>query len=739
MEDLRPGEEKLFEGQPKGFPFGDFDLEDVMLPEGSDLGVESGSDEEDADEAGEESGFATVIVLDNLPKVGPEKQEKLAAILRKLLAASGPLRADGLHLPTDPAAGGATRGFAFVEYESPDAARAAAAALDGYQLDKAHRFTAVAFDDLDRLAAVPDAYAPPPERAFDPPGDLGAWLDDARGRDQFVARFGDESEIAWNDPARQGPEVVYARSFWTEAPFVAWSPRGAYAATLHAQGVAIWGGPDFRRLARFAHPAAQRLAFSPCERYLLAFSEAPPAGRAPASVLVSVFDLRSGRKLRSFEGPAEDYAVGAAARPDGGLAWPAFKWSGGDSRDAPRFLAHMKRNALSVYAAPDMAMLDKRSVKLEGLAAFEWSPGAPAVLAAYQEEQGQLPARVVLLALPSREEIRAKNLFSVADVRMAWHPQGDYLAVRVEKWTKTRKSTTTALELFSLRERDVPADMLELPNKAEKVLAVAWEPKGHRFAVLHADAPGSKPTVSIFSMKDPTKEAGARKSAGGAEGGSAPVGGSTGVHLVQTLPAKAASHLLWSPAGRFLLLAGLAGGHNGKLEWWDVDEGALLGAGEHFMATDAAWDPTGRYVSTATTVSAGMENGFQIWSFAGQSLYKAPRERLFQFAWRPRPPSLLSAEAAAAVARDLKRFSRRYEAEDEALLANVDAEAVAERDAKLAEWAAWRAGREAWAAEQAEGARALLGARWRPLEEESTIAVVEVSAVVDAREEVVKA
>jgi translation initiation factor 3 subunit B len=146
--------------------------------------------------------------------------------------------------------------------------------------------------------------------------------------------------------------------------------------------------------------------------------------------------------------------------------------------------------------------------------------------------------------------------------------------------------------------------MLELPNKAEKISAVAWEPRGHRFAVLHGGADG-RPSVSIYSMKDP-------------KGGAA----ASGVHLLHTLAGKQASSLHWSPAGRFLLLAGLKGGHNGKLEWWDADEGAIMGAGEHFMASEVEWDPTGRYVATAVTAANNMENGYHMWSFSGQLLYK---------------------------------------------------------------------------------------------------------------------
>ena len=44
-----------------------------------------------------------------------------------------------------------------------------------------------------------------------------------------------------------------------------------------------------------------------------------------------MFEVRTGKKLRSFDGPQDEFAVGAAALPDGRLVWPAFKWSGGDA------------------------------------------------------------------------------------------------------------------------------------------------------------------------------------------------------------------------------------------------------------------------------------------------------------------------------------------------------------------------------------------------------------------------
>ena len=53
---------------------------------------------------------------------------------------------------------------------------------------------------------------------------------------------------------------------WTET-YVRWSPKGTYLATFHHQGIALWGGEEFKRMMRFSHPGVQLIDFSPCERY----------------------------------------------------------------------------------------------------------------------------------------------------------------------------------------------------------------------------------------------------------------------------------------------------------------------------------------------------------------------------------------------------------------------------------------------------------------------------------------
>lgn len=133
------------------------------------------------------------------------------------------------------------------------------------------------------------------------------------------------------------------------------------------------------------------------------------------------------------------------------------------------------------------------------------------------------------MSIPSREELRQKNLFSVSDCKMYWQSNGEYLAVKVDRYTKTKKSTYTGFELFRVKERDIPIEVLELENKNDKIVAFAWEPKGHRFAIIHGDGP--RPDISFYSMKGR-------------------------VTKLTTLKGRQANALYWSPLGRFIILAG---------------------------------------------------------------------------------------------------------------------------------------------------------------------------------------
>jgi translation initiation factor 3 subunit B len=652
-----------------GIDLSTIDLDSIKLPPGDDCGIIS--DDEDVlreENSGSfDTGFGNIIVVDNLPVVPKEKFEKLEGVVRKICGQIGVIKDDGLWMPVDSA--GKSLGYCFIEYNTPQEAEIAREKTHGYKLDRAHIFAVSMFDDFDRFMNVPDEWAPPPNKEYTPGENLQQWLTDAKARDQFVIRAandrtGNDTEVFWNDARHLKPDPVYKRAYWTDS-FVHWSPLGTYLATVHRQGAAVWGGATtFNRLMRYAHPQVKLIDFSPGEKYLVTYSSHEPSNPRDANrVVINIFDVRTGKVMRDFKGSADDFAIGGTVGVMG-VSWPVFKWSGG--RD-DKYFARMGKNVLSVYETERFSLVDKKSIKVENIMDFSWSPTDPIIsLFVPESGGGNQPARVSLVQIPSKEELRQKNLFSVSDCKMYWQSNGDYLAVNVDRYTKTKKSTYTGFELFRIKERDIPIEVLELENKNDKIVAFAWEPKGHRFAVIHGDMP--KPDISIYSMRTAQN---------------------TGrVSKLTTLKGKQANALFWSPAGRFIVFAGLKG-MNGQLEFYNVDDLETMNNAEHFCATDVEWDPTGRYVATAVTSVHDMENGFNIWSFHGKHLYRILKDNFYQFLWRPRPPSFLTAEKEEEIAKNLKKYSKKYEAEDQDVSLLLSEQEQEKRRIVKEEWNKW--------------------------------------------------
>jgi translation initiation factor 3 subunit B len=86
-----------------------------------------------------------------------------------------------------------------------------------------------------------------------------------------------------------------------------------------------------------------------------------------------------------------------------------------------------------------------------------------------------------------------------------------------------------------------------------------------------------------------------------------------------------------------------------------------------------------------------VENGFALWDFRGQEQQRLLVDRFKQFAWRPRPRTLLTKEQQRTIRKNLKEYSRQFEEEDAAQESNVSAELIQARKRAINEWNAWRA------------------------------------------------
>lgn len=606
-----------------------------------------------------------------------------------------------------------TSRFLFVEFETPEQATNAIKQLDGFRMDKTHTLAVNRLTDIEKYANVDDEYVEPEFDDYSDREHLRSWLADPQGRDQWVIYRNEDVHIMWNRK-NENPEVVYHRPNWTET-YVQWSPLGTYLATFHRQGIALWGGPTWKQLIKFPHMGVKLIDFSPNERYLVTWSNEPlvysaedaargsPFGPEDDGNSIVIWDARSGELQRTFPSPiAED---GRQLK----IVWPMIKWSGDDKY----FARVTPGQQISVYETPGMGLLDKKSIKIEGVVDFEWAPhsekslskkGTPSqnIISYWTPEVANQPARVTLVAIPSKQIIRTKNLFNVSDCKLHWQSEGDYLCVKVDRHTKTKKSTFANLEIFRVREKDIPVEVIEIKDT---VIAFAWEPKGERFALITSNdinlgtaGPSTtlRTAISFYYLEK--------------------VKGATGnFRLAKTIDKKTCNSIFWSPKGRHVLLATMGSTSAFDLEFWDVDfdtkeaaQGAapassaqqdadvgaslqLMAAGEHYGVTDVEWDPTGRYVVTSASMwRHSMENGYALWDFRGQQLQKHVLDRFKQLLWRPRPKSLLSKDDQKKVRKNLKEYSRKFDEEDLAEQSSVSRELLEHRRRLVDEWNAWR-------------------------------------------------
>ncbi|KAI9064897.1 translation initiation factor eIF-3b [Trametes sanguinea] len=710
-----------------------------------------------------DEGLDNILIVDGAPVIDKSKLEKLLQKISKDFSRKGcPIKPENITVPFDEAKG-KSKGYLFMEFKNADDANRALATMNGHPFDAKHTFYINRFTDFERYLNMDETYHEPPPEEYKPKEHLRAWLADPQGRDQYATYRGDEVEVHWHGKPSQC-EVAYSKTNWTDL-YVSWSPMGTYMATLHRQGVRLWGGPSWEPIQRFAHPLVKLIDFSPNEQYLVTWSYDPIVVREGAEQgpqyfspedegnNIAVWDIKTGHLLRTFPSV---YPEGDEAKKQ--MQWPALKWSPDD-----KFVARVTPGQqISVYELPGMHLQGKKSIKIEGVVDFEWRPigdkdreemekenkpaanGAPAkqkkvrenMLAYWTPEVQNQPARVTLMNFPGREILRQKNLFNVTECKLYWQNQGDFLCVKVDRHTKTKKSIFCNLEIFRVREKDFPVEIVELKDT---VTDFSWEPKGERFALISSNDPNLgnpgpgitiKTEVSFYQL-DRTKG---------------------DFKLLKTLPARTSNTVRWSPRGRHVVLATVGSSSKSELEFWDLDfttdetrrEGAPWGSGiqhlgtaDHYALTDAEWDPSGRYLATSASAwRHTLENGYAIWDFRGQELEKHILDRFKQFLWRPRPPTLLTKEQQRLIRRNLKEYSRVFDEEDAAEESNVSAELIAHRKRLVDEWNAWRLRcKEQLAEDRRKRGKKAEPAKQAPEEEEKEEIEVWVDEVIEQIEE----
>jgi len=586
-----------------------------------------------------DESFPGTIMICGLPKVEQKKYDKLLSVVSKLIDKSG---ADNeKYMPFEEGTE-TTAGLVIVSFKKPEEAASAASNLDGFSLDKSHTFKVITMEEYDRIMNRSEEFEPKRTLNWFSRADFRQWLFDDKCREQILLRYQTDTEIHWHDTMAGGPVLCYggerekqAKKIWCDWK-VQWSPQGSYLATFHQPGIALWAGPQFEKKVRFAHENVRHIQFSPTEDHILTWNGSHSTEGDENAV--RIFRVLTGEMVRKCRTPS--------AAPLGS-DFPHFLWS----YDG-KYVAECTESAILVRDTQSFELIKdedgkKKRLQFDALQTFQWSP-KDNIIAVWTLEQNNNPARLVLVEVPSRRELASRSR-TQCEASIFWHSEGDYLCLLVTKLSKTKKKGTTNLEIFRIREKNIPVDIVEV---RDTVKGFYWETKGNRFAVLTTDDAGQRPKLLIYVLSDVKNEQIANFD----------------------LPSNSYTHVFWAPDGQYFVCCAI--GHGDLLFGGLTPDNKLeiLYKDEHFMLTNVQWDPTSRYVITSVTqpiqndmggFKYSMEAGYMIWTFQGRKLYHQQKEKLWFVDWRPHPQNLLPTKKENDIRKNIKQYSKKYDALDE--------------------------------------------------------------------------
>jgi translation initiation factor 3 subunit B len=506
--------------------------------------------------------YSSVIIVDNIPAVGPEKLTKLKGALLKIYRKiHDGLSEDDIDMQLD-AGTQMTLGFCFIKFPEKSLAENAMAVTQDFAIDKKHKFIVSMYTDLDKYGNMSNEYIEKEYREFKPRPDPSAYLADPSGRDQFVMRHDNETEIYWgNNTAGDKPTIVYDGSsqrntetgtVWCES-YVQWSPKGTYLATFHPRGVKIWGNASFEDQGKFGHDGVQELDFSPCEKYMITYAfpnDNNDLAMGNGETMI-VWDILNQSKLHSFKwkNPLLPYFQVSAKTyiqtekmlkenkdaechmikgrinnydndtyefsidgNDGKLyenihhsdVTPLqdpnkLKWSP-DGNYVAKIDIHAKSGTdiISIYELPSMKLNQKKSLATAGAIDFSWSPKKN-MFAYLKPATGNQPAGITIVGIPDRVDLCSRIMHQVSDGRMVWQDQGDYLCVYMTKMVGKKRSQIVML--FRVCEPSCPVELKEIN---EQIHNISWEPNGDRLAIVTGEQRTTN--ISFYSMSGVAKD-----------------------------------------------------------------------------------------------------------------------------------------------------------------------------------------------------------------------------------------
>lgn len=237
---------------------------------------------------------------------------------------------------------------------------------------------------------------------------------------------------------------------------------------------------------------------------------------------------------------------------------------------------------------------------------FELSPGLNPSVAVFVPEKGGKPAQVLIYNLPNfAQPVCSKTFFKAEKCQLQWNALGTaLLALASTDHDTSNKSYYGETNLYLLGIAG-SYERIELKREGP-IHDITWSPSAREFAVSYGYMPSE---TTFFDARG---------------------------NSIHSLPIAPRNTILYSPHGRYVLVAGF-GNLQGTVDVYDrQNKFAKLCSFEASNTSVCEWSPCGRFILTATTSPRlRVDNGLKIWHASGKLIYVKEYPELLSIAWKP--------------------------------------------------------------------------------------------------------
>ena len=243
------------------------------------------------------------------------------------------------------------------------------------------------------------------------------------------------------------------------------------------------------------------------------------------------------------------------------------------------------------------------------------SPAEHPTICTFTPEKSGKPAHLTIWPILEgtiTKKIATKTFFKADSCQLKWNELGNaVLCIATTDFDSSNQSYYGENTLYLLSFQGVNGSLggnsVRVPlNKEGPIHDVTWSPTSRQFGVIYGFMPA---TVTFFDLRGNT---------------------------VHSLPEQAKNTMIFSPTGRYILIAGF-GNLQGSVEILDRhDKFKCITKFNAANTSVCKWSPGGEFIMTATTSPRLRgDNGVKVWHVTGNLVFVKEFKELLKIEWRP--------------------------------------------------------------------------------------------------------